>query len=47
MFELNYKFDLGNGYKLSPGIRYIQQFDDGAGEIGGAALTGLAGKNAQ
>ena len=47
MFELNYKFDLGNGYKLSPGVRYVQQFDNGAGAIGGAALTGLAGVNAQ
>lgn len=42
MFELNYKFDLGNGYKLSPGVRYVEQFDDGAGAIGGASLTGLA-----
>jgi len=44
MLELNYKFDLGNGYSLSPGIRYVQQFDDGAGEIGGASLTGAAAK---
>ncbi|PHR57067.1 MAG: hypothetical protein COA44_06660 [Arcobacter sp.] len=42
MLELNYTFDLGNGYKLSPGVRYVQQFDDGAGTIGGASLTGLA-----
>ena len=47
MLELNYKFDLGDGYKLSPGARYVQQFDDGAGKIGGASLTGLAGTNAQ
>ena len=45
MVEINYKFDLGNGYMLSPGIRYVQQFDDGAGEIGGASLTGAAAKS--
>jgi len=42
MLELNYSFDLGNGYRLTPGVRYVQQFDDGAGKIGGAALTGKA-----
>jgi hypothetical protein len=46
MAEVNYKFDLGNGYTLTPGIRYVQQFDDGAGKIGGASLTGLAATNA-
>ena len=45
MVELNYKFDLGNGYSLSPGFRYVQQFDDGAGEIGGASLSGAAAKS--
>ncbi len=42
MLELNYKFDWGEGYSLSPGFRYVQQFDDGAGKIGGAALNGKA-----
>lgn len=42
MLEINYKFDLGGGYSLSPGLRYVQQFDDGAGAIGGAALDGLS-----
>ncbi len=47
MLEFNYRFDLGSGYTLTPGMRYVQQFDDGAGKIGGASLTGLAGINAQ
>ncbi|HIC43572.1 MAG TPA: outer membrane porin, OprD family [Sulfurimonas sp.] len=42
MVELNYKLDLGNGYTLTPGARYVQQFDDGAGAIGGASLSGKA-----
>jgi len=42
MVELNYKFDLGNGFTLSPGVRYVQQFDDGAGKVGGASITGDA-----
>ncbi len=46
MVELNYRFDLGNGYILSPGFRYVQQFDDGAGKIGGAALDGTAATDA-
>ena len=41
MGELNYnvKFD---GFSISPGLRYIQQFDNGAGAVGGASLSGLA-----
>jgi len=46
MFELNYKFSLGGGYTLTPGMRYVQQFDDGAGAIGGASLSGLAASDA-
>ncbi len=42
MLELNYKFDWAEGYSLSSGFRYVQQFDDGAGKIGGAALNGKA-----
>ena len=42
MLELNYKLDLGDDYSLSTGFRYVQQFDDGAGKIGGAALNGKA-----
>ncbi len=43
--EANYKIALGaEGWSLTPGFRYMQQMDDGAGEIGGAALKGgLAG----
>lgn len=40
--ELNYGIDLGGGFKLTPGVRYFHQFDNGAGEVGGAALTGKA-----
>ena len=45
MAELEYKFELGAGYTLSPGFRYVQQFDDGAGSIGGAALNGKAARD--
>ena len=42
--ELNYNVNLGNGYSLTPGVRYMKQFDNGAGKIGGACLKGgLAG----
>ena len=37
MGELNYSFHLGN-VSVTPGIRYIKQFDNGAGAVGGAAL---------
>jgi len=46
MVELNYRIDLGSGYILTPGLRYVQQFDEGAGEIGGASLSGLAASDA-
>lgn len=38
--EANYQIGLGNGWTLTPGIRYLKQMDDGAGAIGGAALSG-------
>ena len=42
--EVNYKIALGDGYTLTPGIRYMKQFDNGGGAIGGATLKGgLAG----
>ncbi len=44
MGEANYKIAMGGDWSLTPGFRYMQQFDDGAGAVGGAALTGsLAG----
>lgn len=44
MTEANYKIDMGS-YSFSPGVRYIKQFDNGAGAIGGADYKGkLAGK---
>ncbi|MEA3521512.1 MAG: hypothetical protein U9R50_00915 [Campylobacterota bacterium] len=39
MLEANYKFNF-DGFSLSPGFRYIKQFDNGAGEVGGASYTG-------
>lgn len=36
MAEANYQIDLGS-FSLSPGVRYIKQFDNKAGKIGGAA----------
>ena len=42
--EVHYTILLGDGWCITPGIRYMEQFDDGAGRVGGAALTGkLAG----
>lgn len=38
--ELNYSIDVGGGFKLGTGIRYISQQDHGGGEIGGASLLG-------
>ena len=38
--ELNYKIDLGGKLSLTPGVRHMQQFDDGAGKVGGASLSG-------
>ncbi len=40
MAESNYQIPLADGWSLTPGIRYMQQFDDGAGDVGGAALSG-------
>ncbi|MFK5938176.1 MAG: OprD family outer membrane porin [Sulfurimonas sp.] len=44
MGELNYKLDF-DGFSLTPGFRYLQQFDNGAGAVGGASLfkIGLSG----
>ncbi|MDA3907672.1 MAG: OprD family outer membrane porin [Sulfurimonas sp.] len=43
MAEANYKIEM-NGFSLSPGVRYIKQFDNGGGAIGGATYKGtLAG----
>lgn len=39
MAEANYKVKIG-GFSLTPGVRYIKQFDNGAGKIGGAAYDG-------
>ncbi len=39
MVEANYKLAF-DGFSITPGVRYLQQFDNGAGAIGGAALTG-------
>jgi hypothetical protein len=41
MGELNYKIKL-DGFSITPGLRYIQQFDNGAGDVGGASLRGNA-----
>ncbi|MFC2074443.1 OprD family outer membrane porin [Campylobacterota bacterium] len=41
--EANYKIKLGDGWDLTPGVRYIRQRDEGAGKIGGAALSGALG----
>jgi len=37
MVQADYRFYLG-GLSIIPGLRYMKQFDDGAGEIGGANL---------
>ncbi len=37
--NVDYAFNLA-GIKITPGFRYLKQFDDGAGEIGGASLKG-------
>ncbi|MDH4944398.1 OprD family outer membrane porin [Sulfurimonas sp. C5] len=39
MGEVNYNMNLG-GFSVTPGVRYIHQFDNGAGAVGGASLTG-------
>lgn len=38
--EANYKIKLSDSWSLTPGVRYLHQMDDGAGRIGGAALSG-------
>ncbi len=38
--EVNYKIALPNGYSLTPGVRYMKQFDNGGGAVGGASLKG-------
>ncbi|MFA6144965.1 MAG: OprD family outer membrane porin [Sulfuricurvum sp.] len=43
--EANYQIGLGNGWSLTPGVRYLKQMDDGAGAIGGAALNGSMGSD--
>jgi len=40
MIQSDYRFYLG-GLSIIPGLRYMKQFDDGAGEIGGANLKTL------
>lgn len=44
MGELNYKIGF-DGFSVTPGFRYLQQFDNGAGAVGGASLyqVGLGG----
>ena len=38
--EINYKINLPEGFSLTPGFRYMEQIDDGGGDIGGASLSG-------
>ncbi|MDP1614897.1 MAG: OprD family outer membrane porin [Methylococcales bacterium] len=38
--EANYKIKLNDAWTVTPGIRYLSQMDDGAGFIGGAAISG-------
>lgn len=40
MVEGNYKVGINQDISITPGVRYIKQFDDGAGAIGGAAYDG-------
>ena len=40
MGELNYKTDF-DGFSITSGVRYIQQFDNDAGAVGGASLSAL------
>lgn len=39
ILEANYKIVLGE-WNVTPGVRYFKQMDDGAGAIGGAAISG-------
>lgn len=43
--EANYQISLGNGWTLTPGVRYLRQMDDGAGKIGGASINGALGND--
>lgn len=43
--EANYQIALGDGWTLTPGVRYLNQMDDGAGAIGGASINGAFGKD--
>ena len=38
VLEGTYKFKFENGLKVKPSLRYMEQFDDGAGAIGGSNL---------
>lgn len=38
MGEINYHISF-DGFSISPAVRYIQQFDNGAGMVGGASIT--------
>lgn len=40
MAEANYTVKIADGLSVTPGLRLMRQFDDGAGKIGGAALNG-------
>jgi hypothetical protein len=40
MIQANYRFKLAD-WSVIPALRYMQQFDDGAGDIGGANLKSL------
>ncbi len=42
MIEGNYKIAFNKDFSVTPGLRYLHQFDQGAGEVGGASLNGLA-----
>jgi len=42
MGELNYKINF-DGFSITPTFRYLQQFDNGAGKVGGASLRAARG----
>ena len=46
MVEGNYKFALSKDFSITPGVRYLHQFDEGAGVVGGASLSGKAATTA-
>jgi hypothetical protein len=41
ILEGSHTLQLDSSWKLIPTLRYIRQFDDGAGAVGGAALSGV------